>query len=209
MSKYSLNINNNSNHVGDICIYTTASDSHLSDNLTSLAWFNKRAHKGTSVAFSWELDYSFVWSETGKLTPGVSFIASQMIRADPSQHNRYNPNVAYFDKMEGAYCFAFDTHGKTTEKGRLGIYTGSSVAEAGASIGIAIGGKAALVVDATPNFSFTFLPNVKYWVAFGNFEEGVVLDLNSMTNVYEIAFPINEFSKTLTLAPDNTWSEVD
>lgn len=76
-----------------------------------------------------------------------------------------------------------DTHDRTTEKEQEN--TDTRISES----------------VVTPVAEFIFQPNVKYSVAFGNFEEGVVLDINSMDNVHEFVFTENEFSKTLTDTP--------
>jgi hypothetical protein len=203
-TQYSLTVQNNSLHHGSICVFATPPDDKVQLNIKSLAWFSKAAHPNTSVQFKWSLDYSFVWSQTGKLVPGVSFIASEHIAADPSNESM---NTAYFDMLDDAYLFGDVSKAHKATAGSLAISTSPTVPDGDAAIGIGIGGNPALVQSATPNFTFTFIPKVRYWVAFGDYIEGEVLDVNAMTAVYELKYPINVYAKTLVLNADNTWSE--
>ncbi|MDR1622663.1 MAG: hypothetical protein LBS00_09840 [Synergistaceae bacterium] len=204
-TQYTLQITNNSTHYGSLCVYATPVDpDKIQFDLRSLAWFSKAANPNTSVTFSWPLQYSFVWSETGKLVPAVTFIASESQDADPSDANS---NRAYFDIQGGAYKFGQPSSAKPAAPGTLAITTSGSIPDSKAAIGVGIGGKPALVVNAAPNYMYTFIPKIKYWVAFGNFIEGEVLDLNAMTSIHEISYPVNEYVKSVILNADNTWSE--
>ncbi|MDR1548949.1 MAG: hypothetical protein LBT06_10235 [Hungatella sp.] len=203
-TNYELIVKNNSTLAGDICVYTTCPDAkQVRLNLKSLAWFKKAANPGTSVDFQWALDYGFAWSQTGELVEGVRFVASQIQPADPSDENK---NVAFFNKENDAYIFGDVKRAKPSAWGTLGITASGNIPNKDASIGISIGGKAALVTSATPNYEFTFIPKVKYWVAFGSFKEGEVLDLNAMTSeVFEVDYPFDQFSRTVVLGMDNKW----
>jgi hypothetical protein len=203
-TQYTLTIRNNSLRYGSMCVFATPPDDKVQLGLKSLAWFSKAAHPNTSVQFKWSLDYSFVWSQTGELVTGVTFIASEYIDADPSNDKL---NTAYFDMQGGAYLFGDVTKAHKATPGTLAISTSPTVPDSDAAIGIGIGGNPAMVQSATPNYPFTFIPKVRYWVAFGDYTEGQVLDVNAMTEIYELKFPINVYAKTLILDEGNTWSE--
>ena len=66
-------------------------------------------------------------------------------------------------------------------------------------------GSPVLAVQAGPNLSFIFKPHPRYWVCFGNYYEGEVIDLNEMTNAQEIKFGPNEYALHATLLANNTW----
>ena len=83
-TKYSLRFLNSSNDRGSACVYQTDPDNSDPDRM-SLAWFCKFSFPLTSVVFSWETNYSFVWGETGRLVPGVVFGARQTLNAQPGQ----------------------------------------------------------------------------------------------------------------------------
>jgi hypothetical protein len=158
------------------------------------------------VKFTWNLDFSFAWAESGQLVPGVHFDAGEIIDADPADEKK---NRAYFDKQNDAYLFGERSQATKPAEGALAIATSGIIPHGLASVGIGINGKAALAVNATPNYLFTFIPKIQYWLAFGSFKEGVVLDVNSMVrNICEIKFPAGVYDLKVILQENNTWGEV-
>jgi hypothetical protein len=203
-TNYSLTVKDQALSPGVFCVYTTCPDPAVQLNLTSLAWFTKPANPNTTLTFDWSLDYSFVWCETGELRPGVRFRASQDFPADPQK-----PELAkvFLDKANGAYEFLANAPpNKQPPAGTLGIYTGGNIPSNDISAGIGLGGSPALVVPTSPNLGYTFIPKIKYWIAYGSFTRGEVLDLNSMTVVQEIDFPLNVYDLEVILNADNTWT---
>jgi hypothetical protein len=206
MATYSLQVKNDSPNPGAVCLYTTSPDTQeIQQNLRSLAWFSKPMNKGTQAKFTWNLDFSFAWAESSELVPGVSFEAGQIIAADIQDKTK---NRAFFSRENNAYEFGDPANAVVPPAGALVISTDGSIPYARALIGIGINGRAALVVNATPNYNFTFIPKIKYWLAFGNFKEGTVLDLNSMVLACEIAYPLNEYNMQVNLKEDNMWGPV-
>ena len=132
------------------------------------------------------------------------FHASEVRKADPSNTSE---NSIAFKKEKGAYHFVKSDH-KTTQ-GKLGIRCDGSIPAGKASIGIGMSGNPVFARPADPNLQYTFGPHPKYWIAFGDFEEGEVIDLNRMTQRYEIKFPINQYERSIRLTPDNTWEAAD
>lgn len=197
-TKYQLSVKNDSFNSGSICVYQTIPDQDR--NLFSLAWFSKACHPGTTVTFGWTIDYSFCWSQSGILKPGVVFNATEKKAADPSDPSN---NATGFSKQEGAYLF---TPAKThPSDGCLGIYLDNTIAHGEAAVGVGMGGQAAFAATASPNYSMTFSPHPQYWVVFGTFQEGEVMDLNRCTGTCNVKFPTNVYKKELTLRDDNTW----
>jgi len=198
-TKYSLTVQNNSRNYGNICVFQTMPDQP--QNMLSLAWFSKAAHPDTTVEFDWTTQYNFVWSDQGELKPGITFRASQVRDADPSDITK---NSIGFIKEHDAYRFSEIE--KITKEGNLGIYTNQSVPHGDASVGIGMSGNGTFVVTATPNYNFTFLPHPRYWVSFGTYEVGEVMDIESMSNIVEVKYDPDVFDKIITLNSDNTWS---
>ena len=60
-------------------------------------------------------------------------------------------------------------------------------------------------MTATPNFSFIFQPHPRYWIAFGDYKVGTVMDIESMSNIKEVVFETDIYNKEITLKEDNTW----
>jgi rhizosphere induced protein len=195
---YTVNFINNSVDQGDVCIFQQ--DPDISNpNVLSLAWFSKLVFPTTTVKFQWQINYSFVWGETGTLVPGVLFDASQTWGADLSTNNKVT--LAY----QGAYTFENQTKGP--QPGTLYIAEDSSLPINQASVGIGMSGAGTFVVQAQPRLNLTFTPHPRYWIAFGNFTQGQVLDIGQISNPFELDFPPNVYSITVTLNADNTWSE--
>lgn len=196
--QYTLNAVNNSTQTGSICVYQ--SDPNVNNpQVMSLAWFSKAVAPKTKTKFTWTIDYSFVWSETGQLVPGVVFDASQTFPADLSSTNQVT-----FMKAGGAFTFANQTAGPGA--GSLYIMEDGSIPSNTASVGIGMSGAGTFAVPSQPNMTLIFSPHPKYWVTFGNYEAGEVLDITSISQKAQIDYPINVYSMTATFGADNKWT---
>ena len=195
---YTLNVFNNSTQTGDTCIYQTDPNTNM-PNVQSLAWFSKMSTPTTKMKFTWQVDYSFVWSETGVLVPGVVFDASQNQAADLSTSNQIT-----FTNVGGAYDFQNQTVGP--QAGTLYIRQDGTIASQAASVGIGMSGAGTFAVESQPNMSAMFTPHPVYWITFGNYVAGQVLDVATISQKKQILFPVNVYSMTATFNPDNTWS---
>jgi hypothetical protein len=195
---YSVVFKNNSTMTGDVCIYQT--DPDITDpSVMSLAWFAKHATPTTEIDFDWQIDYSFVWGETGELIPGVRFKASQNWAADLSAQNK----VTYTNNG-GAYTFKDQVAGPS--QGKLYIAEDGTIPSNMSSVGIGMSGAGTFVRQAQPNMNLIFTPHPVYWITFGNFVPGQVLDITEITNPGTLQFPVNVYSLTAILNPNNTWT---
>jgi hypothetical protein len=205
---YTLRVINNSSNLVDMCVFQNDPDIGVPD-VMSLAWFTKTSHPTTIVRFNWSLDYSFVWSETGVLVPGVFFDASQVWPADPSVNRPSTPtnggNQIGFDRSDGAYTFT-STSTTGARQGTLYIKEDGSLPLRQASVGIGMSGSGTYAVQAQPNLNLTFTPHPAYYLAAGTYDQGEVLDVGAITNKLKVDFPPNTYSMTATLNIDNTWS---
>jgi hypothetical protein len=194
---YTLTFVNNSTNTGNACVYQKAPDTTAS-NVMSLAWFSKVAAPTTHIDFDWTIDYSFVWSETGTLAPGVNFSASQNWPADLT-----STNAVSFTNQNGAFTFLNQRQGTA---GSLTIIDDGTIPMGRAAVGIGMSGRGAFAVQAQPNLTTMFTPHPNYWITFGNYRPGEVLDVQSITNAQQISFPINVYAMTAILNADNTWT---
>jgi len=194
---YSLIFQNQSTNQGSGCVYQEDPNLAL-PNVLSLAWFSKVAAPNTNITFQWTIDYSFVWAETGLLIPGVMFMAGQTVPADLSTTNSIT--LSY---IGSAYQFANQTAGANA--GSLYIREDNTVPLKMASVGIGMSGSGTFAVQAQPNYNLIFTPHPKYYITFGNFAKGQVMDTTSVTNKAEIAFPPGVTSMTAILGADNSW----
>lgn len=197
MATYSLTFQNRSTNSGSVVIYQT--DPNGGSRTMSLAWLSKPSQPNTNVVFEWKTDYSFVWDRTGALRPGVVFDAEQAWPADPSSSNTVSFTYQYGN-------FTFESQGPGPQQGSLYIREGFTLPFNEASVGIGMSGAGTLVTQAQPNTNLTFNTNPQYWIAFGDYEQGEVLDNGSIANPARIDFPAGGASLTAILNPNNSWT---
>lgn len=197
-TQYSVVFVNKSTQTGNACMFQQDPDISI-PNVMSLAWFAKRTAPKTTVIFRWSIEYDFVWSETGNLTPGVVFVASQVVPADLSTANQIT-----FGKSDGAYTFS--SQGKGPRTGNLYITEDGTIPPNAVSVGVGMSGFGTFAVDAQPNSNLTFTPHPQYWITFGNYVQGQVMDIGHVNNPAQIVFPTNVYSMTAILNPDNSWT---
>ncbi|MZP29778.1 protein rhiA [Heliobacterium undosum] len=200
MSQYSVVFKNNSSNFGTVCLYQTCPE--LDADVMSLAWFSKSAHPTTKLTFKWDIKYSFIWDETGVLVPGVVFDASQTWDADLS-----NNNAITFTKQNGAYTFKDLVRGE--KDGMLQITEDYTVPVKQAAVGIGMSGAGTFVKQAQPNMTLFFKPHPEYWITFGNYVQGQVLDVTEITNKAKIEFGPGIYQMVAVLKDDNSWEITD
>lgn len=196
--KYTLTVKNNSRNFGNICVYQRQPD--IDDpTLMSLAWFSESAHPTTLVQFSWTIDYAFIWDETGPLVPGVVFEASQTWSAGLTSNNSIT-----LSSLQSALTFKDLITGG--QPGTLYVHNDATVPFDTASVGVAMSGAGTFAKPAQPNRTYNFTPHPEYWVTFGEYEVGEVLDVGAITNAQKIVFSPNVYNANVTLNVDNTWT---
>jgi hypothetical protein len=197
--QYQLNFVNESVNSGDVCVFQQVPNAYAKD-WVSLAWFSKKSNPGVNINFTWTLDYSFQWAQTGLLDHGVVFEANQSIAADLNSQNQVT-----FDTNSYGYLFKDQATGG--QSGDLTILTSSRIPNFDASVGIAMSGNGTFAKQATPNSTFIFEPHPSYCIAFGTFQTGAVLDTSVQYGISKnIVFPTGVYTLTATLHADNTWT---
>jgi rhizosphere induced protein len=198
MANYTVHFVNNSSIIGSFCVFQQVPEMSYA-NVFALAWFSKFANPGTRVSFSWSLDYCFFWDDTGELVPGITFDDSEILAAGLTENNSVT-----LTKSDGGYQFIDQ---KTAgNAGSLTILTDTTIPANQASVGIGMSGAGTFAIQAEPNINYTFTPHPAYWVAFGNFAEGEVLDTTNLANTAQVIFPANIYAMNVTLNPDSTWT---
>ncbi len=194
---YTLRFKNRSNSQHDFLLYQRGIDGNT-PGVYTLAWFAKPVANGADVDVSWTLDYSFVWSQQGTLMPQINFHEGQVLPA-----NLTDKNLVHFTRIDGAFQFGKQSGGGA--QGSLTIDADSTIPKNTAKIGIGMSGNATHVVDAEPNFAAVFSVHPEYWISFGSFQPGQVLDTQTMVNSDKVEFPVNVFNMTATLDSGNDW----
>ncbi len=199
-TQYSLTCKNQSSLLGSFAVFQRAPSITVPANVFSLAWFARPAHPGTQVTFTWMVDYSFVWSETGILQPGITFNASETLPADPFVQNF----TQLTEDVYGATYFTQPNPSGTV--GSLTIQQLSNVVPNRTSVGVGMAGQGTFVVQAAPNMTAVFTPHPNYWVIFGNYETGQVMDIENVTGEVEATYAGSLTSRTVILQPNNILS---
>ncbi|WCN36603.1 hypothetical protein [Aneurinibacillus uraniidurans] len=196
--QYSITFLNKSTNSGNFCVFQEA-PKVKDQKVLSLAWLTQMAHPNTKGAFEWNVDYSFVWSETGTLTPGVQFIANEVLPAGLNKNNAVT--LAYED---GAYRFV----NQTTQSSSDGLHIDQdlNIPFKEASVGVGMSGNSVYAVQAQSNLDLRFIPHSKYYITFGDYTEGQVLDTEAKTNAVEVQFDPGVYSMTVILNEDHTWT---
>lgn len=197
MTTYSLTCVNDSQLSGSFAVFQKPLPSTMPGNVFSLAWFARPAAPGSRVTFTWGLDYCFTWSETGILKPGVKYSASQTIGADPNALNQIDL------KKDDCKATTFANLSSGGALGSLTIKQLSNVEPNLTSVGIGMAGSGTFAVQAQPNMTAVFTPHPNYWVIFGNFETGDVMDVQDTTNSIEVTYGGARTGRTAVLGLDN------
>lgn len=198
--KYRLTLFNRSGASGGMCLYQRDPVQEKNNELYSLAWFARLCHPRSKVTFTWRPRYSFVWSEVDTLRPGVIFFPCEGIAAEPADRGLNavtflrDESGSHFERKDGG-----DASGLTIDCG--------DIPENSASVGIAVSGSGAFAWHADANSACSFSPNPEYWIAFGDFVQGEVVDVNSVAGrTMRIDFAPGEYEKVASFGMDSRWT---
>lgn len=200
-NEYSLTLINNSTMSWTFYVYQQMPN-QSSANVFSLAWFCSpfTIMPGNQITFQWTIDYTFVWGATGQLIPGVTFHASGQ---EPA--NLVNANTTTFSNAPGPHL---SVPAAGQPQGSLVITDASDVPNNVYSVGIGMGSAGTFVTSAGSNLTHTFTPTPTYWIAAGtNVQIGTVLNIATITQNLQVTFPVNVYSVTCTLGPNNIWTQ--
>lgn len=196
---YTLKFINESRNAWTFCVYLSPPQVNAPD-VQAMAWLTADAAPTTHVSLSWTLDYGFTWLRTASISHGkVIVTSSQVWPADLEQKNQ----ITYTAK-HGLPTFA--SPGEGANSGSLYIGQDRRVDANKSLVGFAIAGSPVYTVPAQPNVDLIFTPDPHYWVTFGRFVQGQVLDLSEITNSAPVVFSPNTHNMVARLNADNLWS---
>ena len=196
---YTVHVTNNSSEFQDVILYQRLGDGS-GPNVLSLAWLTAPAHPSTTVTFTWTPEYSFEWSRTSPLRPGVVFRSEQSRSANPEDLDR---NSAVFEDRGGR--LGFSDGGRPSAPGTLAITVAGSVPQDTAAVGVGMAGEPFAAVDALPNYNVIMAPRPDYWVAAGTFSKGEVLDLEEIVRTAALPFQ-GTFTLNAVLDSTGNWN---
>lgn len=197
MTTFTVSATNNSMNSGSFMLFQKPQNSSPV-NIFSLAWNVRMCYPQNRTVFNWTQDYGLSWAKTGMLVPGITFMASQIVNADPNSLNTSRLDYS------GYYNLQNPTAGG--QPGTLSVQNSASVPMNQASIGMVVSGSTVYAAQAQPNMIQVFAPQSNYWIAFGNYQQGEVLDFHTIPNCCQLNFPPGVTSLNVTLNPNGTFS---
>lgn len=167
----------------------------------SVAWIAKYAFARTRIALTWALQPCFVWTNTGQLVPGVVTTTGQVFDADP-----FSTNLITFTYRQDVGAFTFLDQREGQPAGTLVVRTDAAVPPLMASVGVGLSEQAAFLMPAVPNMQMVFdMRGISYWIAFGSFKPGQVLEEDQVANAARIDFPPNIVAMDARIDAADAW----
>lgn len=194
-TRYTISVVNNSSSNREFWMFQKTPDT---GDFKSLAWLNQAAQPGATTQFDWTDDYS-VWAGTGQPTSGAVLAPTQMVPADLD-----NGGSVVLSQQDGTLQFSSPQPG--AEPGARAVIPNPTVHDHTACLGIGMAGAGTFVCQAQPNTPNVFTPHPEYWVTFGQYKPGEVLDVDGITNTIPVDFPPDVYDMTVTLNADNTFT---
>lgn len=195
-NQYTLTVTNNSTQTGDFCIFQEQPDINT-PGITTLAWLTKRANPSTSLEFQWNLDYNFVWSNSTNLKPGTIVETSHKSDANLISSNQIN-----FDSDNETYTINDQIRGSRQSNTNL-----KKNKQAEASVSIGMSGKGTFILPSQPNMKISMASKPTYWIVFGDFQEGEVLDIQKVSkNALRLQYDGTK-SMDVEFTEKSTWSK--
>lgn len=196
---YVLHCVNNS--TSDWIFYVYQTMPNQPSHIFSLAWLASpyKLQVGSSISFSWEPDYSFVWSHTGVLSPGIIFQSSGIQPCNLTDRNQTTFNLNHNHPQLKA----------TSSEGQNNILTiniALNVPEHTFSTGIGMSNYGIFVQQASANIKQVYIPNTTIWIAATTYMyPGRVLSLPvSLAQSFE--FKDGNRKLRAVFGKDNTWT---
>lgn len=196
-SAYQINFINNSSNAGSFMVFQQHPDMNMPDS-AALAWFTKYVHPNTNGVFSWKTGFDFAWVEQKSLAADITSVTSQCIPSDLESNN-----VALLT-YDGGYNFVIQPD--SGEAGSLYIKTDNTIGPFEVKVGVGMSGAPVFLVPSQPNMEMVFTPRPEYWIAFGEYEKGQVVNAKEISNPLQVEFPEGITAVNVVLNPDNTWS---
>lgn len=204
---YHMTFINHSKNAWNFCCYQRDPEIEKQGAIPA-AWFVKQVvHPTTTVDFQWTISYGLSWSQSGKISPGIIYKASQDWGVGPDN------NMVTLSKIRESYTF--EDQRLAEPKGVYKIYQSNSVVrDDQVSIGISMrvgeGGKTGLSTiyaqDAQPNVTTQFRVTPSYWVVFAqSLKPSQILDVDNFTNAAEVKYNPGVYSMTVELDEQNKW----
>jgi hypothetical protein len=189
-----------------------AQGSRLAGGQFNMAWIVQPINEHNHYTFSWDLEFQIMWAATG-YQAGVIWNAGGSIDADPNDSERCTMK---FDYVNGDWDLSYEEVGSPTP-GQLTVNDTTTIPpydKQPSTIALAIAGGGtttglqplpAIGDFAGPNMHQIFTLHPAYFVAAGSFKQGQMVDLDNVTNLYEVRYEHGAMNAAVTLDDNNIW----
>jgi hypothetical protein len=183
-SEYGIYITNSSTQNNLQAIVYQDDPQGVPENAVALSWMTKECHVNTKIDFLWTLQYNFIWGQNGSLAPGTSYDAGETIDADLVDSNHVTLSYP-------GGGFEFSEPDSKTPAGSLYITEAADVPDAGGCVGIGMQGAGTFVVPthSTGKGNVALTPHPTYYIAFGSYKAGIIVDESELYYPYKLTFP--------------------
>ncbi len=204
--RHLLELRNESANLYNLCVYQTLSQQK--GDFHSVVCFSARCHPQTRSTFEWSGALRFVWAHMDDVRPGAICRAAQDWPCDSA--DRETNGVALI-REHGAY--RFDRAARETPPGSLAIHTDGTVPNGRVAVGLGLplreDGRLhclpSLVTSVAPNFTHILEPSINFWITFGDYETGEIIDPALVNNPFPIVFPADARMVRAVLNERNEW----
>lgn len=217
--KYSLTLHNQSdNSPLTFAVYTINPLEEGSAQQTAVAWLAKSLEKGNSLKFEWTLDYQLMFAAQG-VQSDVKWTERGGKDADDNNADENAAELGW-DAQAEDYTFDLAPGAHPVSPGKLYIDTAGNVPhytpDGGPSVALAIYGgvdsgspapQPTIVGSSGPNLHHKFTLHPTYYIDAGSTQQGVMVDLDTVTNMQKVVYAAGVFDADWTLNEQNEWVE--
>jgi hypothetical protein len=201
MADYSLSIDNQStNPHWTFAVYTDSPITGPSANRFPLAWLTHNLARGSTVTFTWKLQFALTYATQG-CVPGAVWQESGSVNVDDSSAEENSVALSY-DTSGQYYSLQLAPNTHRVNPGEVYLDTSATVPPwsqtNGPSVGLSILGgisggsqtyRPAIAADSGPNLGHVFDLHPTYFIQASNVAQGTMVTLNTLSGLQKVVYP--------------------
>ena len=188
---------NNSQHSGVVIVYQHPPNT-ATERAFAVAWQALSVAPASRAIFHWSTDYSVALGQSGNVAVGSHFVPRTTLRVDlvAGVQVTVNPSAGTLQITEQG----------GVEAGALNVSVLQDSTVDRSAVAVRIDGKPSLVVSTPPGVRWTYRPSSTYYVAFGHFMEGMILNTSLIPQSIAVQLEEGADEATVMLVPDGRLS---
>jgi hypothetical protein len=194
--EYTVVFSNESGRSRTVVLFQSPPDSVL-DGAFAVAWHTAEVATNRNATIKWDLEYR-ISSSPGQISVGSVYTPTNTLSVDLTEGM-----AVTFDAGSGQ--FSVSGQGGDIEAGTLTVSVVGGTSGEPVAIGIGLDDKPLLVAPLPENATWQYRPSMTYRIAFGQFEQGGILDESMMDESTEVRFSDGVRTLLVTLADDGTY----